>query len=95
MDSIKQNNEIENLTVTKLKLEDPYAKKMMAKYLADGEKPVNGIPDWVVYKYKDGKFKRIGRFEGYSSKADLIKKITNKDTLGSPRLFRRTLLFRR
>lgn len=91
---MKQRNVVTNLIVTKIGMKHPYAVKMMEKYKAKNEPPVQMIPDWVVFSKKGGKTTTLGRYKGCPQEAEILKRLTTKKPTRTytPR---RTLWFRR
>jgi thioredoxin-related protein len=80
---IKKENP--NLVVSKLHHKSKKAQELMKRY-SDGNLPeVKTLPDYIAYKYSDGKFTYFFRAWGDRSKEDLIKMLKlNKKTPDSP-----------
>ena len=73
-------SKVNGIIVSKIGLKHAQVSKLNAYYKSKGLKPISGIPDWVVIKYKDGKLVHISRYLGDCSNQELLARLRKANT---------------
>jgi len=70
---LEKAHKLNDVIITKLHPNDPIV-ALMNKELANEDK-IAMIPDWVIYKYTNGKFEYVNRIKGSISKDQILREI--------------------